>query len=604
MQFRFTFDPNGTPTVVENPLGWEEAKINIERDEVLNGVFKEYTTSLTFHSDGYDFLNALIEVNICSIVDVLIEQRCEPTDVFETLFEGQIFLFDATEINTQMCTIAVNIESITLDTIFLRNVDVETRIPIGGGFTESLNGVVIPNASLGAVGALVKFNGVFGAGVNAWTIFSVLEFIIDYIMDGELTFSSNFFDGSAIGRTNNWDIAIGSSGTIGAGDVITTTYDNFYGETNVIATPFTVDPATTIAKHADDLLFQTASINISEDLGNWDTRTWATSNVVGSTISLVSWIPFTITSTVIAGGPYAGVVTVTETQVYRRGPEDPLSESKIGNGYGFVGSVSGGGTVGDHLGASISFTKIYDEMNKLYNIGLRIFDNAGVPTIEIEKLEDLFTATAVVTLDNVPDLKFTFFKKNLPSTIIVGDTSDTELKTDLNNPLSWSTNVCGDEVLNLTNSILFDNGALNDLMTNNNVQLNENLFYIDDVDTTGSGAIFEWHLFDIGLGAKRIQKVHNRINQNINKLEAHLFSLGVDTLLKKDLVITNNSTLKLKREYTFVNPLTLTEFKTIESDPLKPIAFSQTDADHKDGWIKTLEYDVQTGETDLTLLAE
>ena len=38
-EFRFTLDPAGTPVVIENPIGWNEAKIRIIRDKELRGMF-------------------------------------------------------------------------------------------------------------------------------------------------------------------------------------------------------------------------------------------------------------------------------------------------------------------------------------------------------------------------------------------------------------------------------------------------------------------------------------------------------------------------------------------------------------------------------------
>ena len=123
---RFTLDPNGTPSVVENPVGWDEMRIIIERDKALNGILLKHTTEVKFLETGYTYLVSQIDSNgFCGTVEVLIEQECN--GVYSTLLEGVIPL-DKCIIDSSDCTVQTIIEDSSLFGLISRNKDAKLRL--------------------------------------------------------------------------------------------------------------------------------------------------------------------------------------------------------------------------------------------------------------------------------------------------------------------------------------------------------------------------------------------------------------------------------------------------------------------------------------------
>ena len=82
---------NGT-VLTDLPQGLESLELTAELDTEIHGLFYKYSTNLTFIGDGYNTLKTLADSSYCSLVDVLIEWKCEGDKAFTTLFEGNIVL--------------------------------------------------------------------------------------------------------------------------------------------------------------------------------------------------------------------------------------------------------------------------------------------------------------------------------------------------------------------------------------------------------------------------------------------------------------------------------------------------------------------------------
>ena len=94
MQWRFTLDPSGSPLVIDDPIGWDEAEIVYMRHDDFKGIFTQYITELTFHGSAYTYLRNKIDANnFCTVVYIKIEQKCSQTEPFTVFFNGRINLF-------------------------------------------------------------------------------------------------------------------------------------------------------------------------------------------------------------------------------------------------------------------------------------------------------------------------------------------------------------------------------------------------------------------------------------------------------------------------------------------------------------------------------
>lgn len=115
---------NWNDPLTDEPIGWDNAKIKVERDKQMNGLLTKYINDLTFWGDGYAYLLAQYNSGICNEVPVLIEYRCEDTDTWENLFEGIIYVSDI-KWDFSKCQCTTEIEDRNAGTLVIKGKDVK-----------------------------------------------------------------------------------------------------------------------------------------------------------------------------------------------------------------------------------------------------------------------------------------------------------------------------------------------------------------------------------------------------------------------------------------------------------------------------------------------
>lgn len=126
----------GSEILTKDPIGWDEAVINVMRSEQYKGMNTFYTNSLKFHCDGggKEYIDAIYESEgIDGRINILIEYDCDGSGTYDTLFEGIVNLASyKTDGEYTIC----NIEQSDLHTkLAMRDeisVDLETTTSIGG----------------------------------------------------------------------------------------------------------------------------------------------------------------------------------------------------------------------------------------------------------------------------------------------------------------------------------------------------------------------------------------------------------------------------------------------------------------------------------------
>src|SRR6478752_6063568 len=120
-QFRFTLDDF---IVLENdPIGWDESKVVVKRNDEFGGLFLEYVTELEFFADAYGYIKEQIEaLGYCFSVKVTIEYKCNDNTGYENVFDGWINISRAT-IDNLKCTIKANLEFDNIYADFLNSAD-------------------------------------------------------------------------------------------------------------------------------------------------------------------------------------------------------------------------------------------------------------------------------------------------------------------------------------------------------------------------------------------------------------------------------------------------------------------------------------------------
>jgi len=142
----------GSEILTKDPIGWDEAVINMARSEKYKGMNTLYTNSLKFHCNGggKEYVDAIYESEgIDGRINILIEYDCDGSGTYDTLFDGIVNLASyKTDGEYTTC----NIEQSDLHTkLAMRDeisVDLESTTSIGGVTITPANTISLPLSSM------------------------------------------------------------------------------------------------------------------------------------------------------------------------------------------------------------------------------------------------------------------------------------------------------------------------------------------------------------------------------------------------------------------------------------------------------------------------
>jgi len=142
----------GSEILTKDPIGWDEAVINVARSEQYKGMNTFYTNSLKFHCNGggKEYIDAIYESEgIDGRINILIEYDCDGSGNYDILFDGIVNLASyKTDGEYTTC----NIEQSDLHTkLAMRDeisVDLESTASIGGATISPANTISLPLSSM------------------------------------------------------------------------------------------------------------------------------------------------------------------------------------------------------------------------------------------------------------------------------------------------------------------------------------------------------------------------------------------------------------------------------------------------------------------------
>lgn len=168
MIWQFILNPDSDNLEIDDPIGWEEMRLHIKRNETWHGVFFEYTTgSLEFTGDAYQFLKEQKELyGLHSIVDLKINFKCGADDEFEFFYQGRLNFGKAKENCGARCSITLPMENsgciVTFNSRYNQKVDIQKTVSSNGvsalqpyaalGYTLPLSAVAVDVSIEGYVG--------------------------------------------------------------------------------------------------------------------------------------------------------------------------------------------------------------------------------------------------------------------------------------------------------------------------------------------------------------------------------------------------------------------------------------------------------------------
>ncbi len=480
------------------------------------------------------------------------------------------------------------------------------------GFT--LDGTTV----LADIGTTVRFHAINSSTNNivrtGYKVSAAFQYVLSYITNNQITFDSDFFEVDPA-SIEGYDFVF--TGTFVVGNTITITFDNYYGETITQTAVFNTDQATTLADLNESLITHFnlgASFGLNEVVAVWDNQQFSYAEDNGTdTVSVENWIPFTNLTCVVTGGASQPTCLITKTATYTSGMRDLAIIS--GNELYNAAAGSGGGNP-----QFISLKDLVNGAKTYFNTTFTLTQIAGVNTFEIEPTIDFFdTITPSVTIPNIDNASYTFTKAFVQNSISVGQTASSQQRFKPYLPDKWDVGNCVGENLNLTSKIIADPVIIHYTATNVNTDnySDADLYFVQTTDATVefTDAINAFFFNDFGGGVVQNRGFYNPHLCDVSKLTYWFFNIdGNMRSVNQEMeftpftkLITNTATTNIIKLYEFDAPLTRTEFNAIRNDKNKFITFTTQDgstAATKNGWIKSVVYNVQTGLTSFKLFTE
>jgi hypothetical protein len=174
--------------IYDAPKGWEDIETSIKRDFQYNAVLANQDTDVDFTGEAYDYLYTKLRTDgYCT--KTKFEVRISDDGItYRTLLRGNLFMSDI-QFNERTCTATVKIEDNSYYAMINNNKSISTTLDSG----KSKNGVSITTPPVYQVDFLnIATLGVARADVNCYRVYDAFEYLIKFMSDGRLQFTSDY----------------------------------------------------------------------------------------------------------------------------------------------------------------------------------------------------------------------------------------------------------------------------------------------------------------------------------------------------------------------------------------------------------------------------
>lgn len=587
--YKVTLDPNGVPTILsDEPEGIKKLSIKIKRNEDIKGLYQIYTSSLQFWGDGYDYLLS----NLTSVNDEVEIQIIKQDETGAALltFDGIIYA-RSIEVDVTMQKITTSIDNNNLSSLILNKADAEIRI--NNGFDANNNSLsnITPLSS--------NFHGFggsnIGSAVDTFLISDVFQYLLDYISGGTITLDSMDVIDTTIAQHETRTITY-SGGTLASGERLITQIVNYTGNTTNYITAFTVDQATTVEQHADELTDAAASIDVTSAttmLQSYNPKgnSYAKDNS-DTEIDLETWMPYqsisVSTDDGAGGAPGSGIsASVVKNTTDAFG----FKRIAITNGWILSGKDS-------DVTPTISLSKFIKELSNYADIVL-IPRYSTTPKLDVKLASEAYdSATTIMTLNNVNKIKWVYDESVGSNQINISNGSSDKLKFS-NQTIGISATV--GESLDLKSDWIVEPLKIAQTKSGADTNNQEDDIFMFELnsgdDNTKQYAIYK---VDSPGGSDAESYGYNGMLINTRRIKNWLFSINADTVAGMD----NDSAIRLKKKYTFDWFMTDDQLSSLMSSPDGKILFSQTDSGHTTGYVYEIDIDITTLKASFQLQTE
>lgn len=594
MAYEYEFYLNGTK-INDEPRGWRESKRKIKRSDKYKGLFLEYVTDLTFHGDGYTFIqNAISSNDFCTEIIVQIFYRCSEFKNFTVYFTGVIKM-DEIKVSEERCELTCNIEDNNLSGLIINREDTKVKL----NAPRSISGTEVLAAINKSVRVHNSGTGSHAGGVTRtmYYISDVFQFILDYITDAQVNFTSDFFTlgtstraSKTITFTNPTVDLVNTSPTAN----LVIIYKNGFNEQFTLTIPKQATVAATLNYAISQFNFNaTGTSEAKYYVQDYRYVNNATTNGT-STITLIADVTgfeiISISNASVSTGS-TGVFSTMTNKMRKM-------------------SLTSGNQLRDTntLVPEISFNELFKEMDKLFDLGVSISTISGVITIRVEPLSYFLINTNVVTLNNVVDLKYTISKEFARDLISTGDGNDnTGVVGNQTGKIDWTiSNICSATKLDLKTSYISDFNDFYTQLTLADDKNDEKIFILEagDSGAVDADSIVYHNIIYSTTGAAKVDiYVINAKLTNYWKVYNWLVNIKGSPIFQT-YRITNVIVPKLIKEYDFEYALTFAEQELLRTSGTQFISFniSSNAITQREGWIKEIEMENKTGKAKFKLL--
>lgn len=609
---------------VEEPIGWDEAKRAINRSKKYKGLFNEYIINLTFHGDGYDEIKRIINDGIspvssgrpngtgyCQSIPFKITKRCTEFDPYNTYFEGYITTQNAKEDEVK-CTIKVDAEDNSLTAILINRSDYKVKFDS----TTSVNGT--------AISLPTRTIAVYNSNTSTWVnrtgyyITDVFQFILDYISDSQIDFASNLFNtnqnlfpGVVVIDTDSMrlyqNIKFNTPSELTGSGNILINYTNYFGEAFQAVVPKQGSAAATLNRAVYELNGDSSGATNTRKFYDQNLRKFANVYTDGvDEIGIATDFRFYISS--ITGA----ATTITNQNIQE---SESLYSYQGVNSMRKLSMMSVGQLRNANSIPNMSFDELFEELDKILNLGMSLTLVNGTPTLRIEQSTYFQQQPNAIELENVPSIISEVSKSYSFNSITSGEGSDKvaatgNVITNISKDMTFNVaEACIGSKLDIKNKFIIDWDDIDSLITHTSDERDEKNVFLECVDTVQAGAVAEtktyrYRTYTNTSGSSITNLVKNINLSNIAKIRNWLPNIPGDVFFENGN-ITNYTDKKIK-EYDIEYPLTDSEYNTIKENMFNFISFNKgvLPGDEHRGWIIGLQREEKSGKTKFKLLGK
>jgi hypothetical protein len=169
----------------ENPIGWDELSTKIVRDDSISALLVYQDLSLEFTGGAFDYLYGKLQLDgYCSIIELTIIY----TDDCDHVINGLIFLSDA-EFNERACRAKCKIEDNSFYAKIKNNIKLNTSL-YSGKSKNSLD-ITIPSTYYADLTGLS--NNRVNENIPCIKVYDAFRYLIDFMTDKTVQFDSKVF---------------------------------------------------------------------------------------------------------------------------------------------------------------------------------------------------------------------------------------------------------------------------------------------------------------------------------------------------------------------------------------------------------------------------